>query len=247
MHAYIIQADLSLGGNHLRIGAPYADNSAFGNKRQTLSAQAPLYVTDATRPTVIVNADFWATSGTYKNQLRGPIHTGGTVLKDSFLYEERLYQQALSYAGVRRDGTLTIEPRDRYSSEKSSLEECCGGGVIMLYNGEIPDLDAYHGNDPRTVIGYRDRTVCFLVVDGRQKYWSNGLTYPEIGSIMKAIGCTSAVNLDGGGSAQLLVRDPATGSYRIGNHPCDNAKDDGSGGSERAVAETWIIFTDYAR
>ena len=239
MHAWLIEADLSQGDNQLVVGAPYADNTAFGKKRQTLSAQAPLYVTETTRPTVIVNADFWAVSGTYKDQLRGPIHTGGQILKSTFLYEERLYQQALSYAGVRIDGSLSIQPKDRYLSEQVLLTECTGGGVIMLYDGEVPDLSAYTGIDPRTVIGYNGKTVYFLVVDGRQTDWSNGLTYAELGSIMKAVGCTSAVNLDGGGSAQLLVLNPETGKYEIRNRPAD--------GKERAVAETWIISSDYAR
>ena len=239
MHAFLIEADLSQGNNHLFVGAPFADKNAFGKKRQTLSEQAPLYVTDISRPVVIVNADFWAVSGTYKDQLRGPIHCQGEILKSSFLYEERLYQQALSYAGVRSDGSLAIEPKDHYLSDQARLVECTGGGVIMLYDGEIPPLDSYNGIDPRTVIGYKGKTVCFLVVDGRQADWSNGLTYQELGSIMKAAGCRSAVNLDGGGSAQLLILNPETHQYEIRNRPAD--------GKERAVAETWIISSDYAR
>ena len=76
-------------------------------------------------------------------------------------------------------------------------------------------------------------------MDGRQADWSNGLTYQELGSIMKAAGCRSAVNLDGGGSAQLLILNPETHNYEIRNRPAD--------GKERAVAETWIISSDYAR
>ena len=238
MRAFLIEADLSLAGIRMFVGAPFADNSLFGKKYQTLSEQAPMYETPECRPIVVVNADFWAVSGVYKDQLRGPVHSGGTVLKSSFLYEERLYQQALSYAGVRRDGTVSIGPRDAYAAEQKDLVECTGGGVIMLQDGQVPPLDAYPGVDPRTVMGCRGATVWFLVVDGRQPEWSNGLTYPEIGSILKAVGASAAVNLDGGGSVQLLVRNPSTGSYEIRNRPSD--------GKERAVPQTWIIAAESA-
>ena len=108
----------------------------------------------------------------------------------------------------------------------------------MLQDGQVPPLDAYPGVDPRTVMGCRGATVWFLVVDGRQPEWSNGLTYPEIGSILKAVGASAAVNLDGGGSVQLLVRNPSTGSYEIRNRPSD--------GKERAVPQTWIIAAESA-
>lgn len=239
MHAFIIEADLGKKGNSLQVGAPFADPAAFGKKRQTLSEQAPMYIDGQKRPVVIVNADFWAVNGIYKDQLRGPIHTGGQTLKDSFLYEDRLPQQALSFAGLKRDGSLTIGKAEDYPSVKTDLAECTGGGVIALKDGTIPDLSAWPGNDPRTVFGYKGQSVVFLIADGRQQDWSNGLTYYEMGSIMKALGCDAAVNLDGGGSTQLLVLDPAKGEYEIRNRPSD--------GQERAVAQTWIIFSDHAR
>jgi exopolysaccharide biosynthesis protein len=45
---------------------------------------------------------------------------------------------------------------------------------------------------------------------------------------MLKLGCTSALNLDGGGSSVLAIRDSKTGKIQIMNHP--------SGGEERPVA-----------
>jgi exopolysaccharide biosynthesis protein len=55
----------------------------------------------------------------------------------------------------------------------------------------------------------------------------------DMGSIFAALGCQDAVNLDGGGSTQMLIRNPSDGSFKICNHPSD--------GSERAVIDAWAI------
>ena len=60
------------------------------------------------------------------------------------------------------------------------------------------------------------------------------MTYKEMGYIFQTLGCTEAANLDGGGSAQMLIRDPGTGERRIANSPCD--------GKERPVISGWAII-----
>ncbi len=57
---------------------------------------------------------------------------------------------------------------------------------------------------------------------------ATGLDYEELGAEMIKLGCQRAVNLDGGGSSVMAVRDRATGAYRILNAPTD--------GHERPVA-----------
>jgi exopolysaccharide biosynthesis protein len=55
-----------------------------------------------------------------------------------------------------------------------------------------------------------------------------GVSLDELAEIMLKLGCTDAVNLDGGGSSTLVLRDPETGELKTANHPSD--------GRERAVA-----------
>ena len=74
----------------------------------------------------------------------------------------------------------------------------------------------------------------FFVVDGRNEGVSEGMTYDEMGCIFEALGCDRAVNLDGGGSTQLLVRDPFTDKFQIRNKPSD--------GTERAVINAWMLM-----
>src|SRR5687767_7445502 len=61
---------------------------------------------------------------------------------------------------------------------------------------------------PRSALGIsRDSTTLYLVsVDGRQKT-SVGMTLEELADAMLALGAHEAMNLDGGGSTALVVRD----------------------------------------
>ena len=103
----------------------------------------------------------------------------------------------------------------------------------MLRDGEISGA-TYPGIDPRTCLGYSDDGhVYFMVADGRVEFYSYGLTYPEMGSIMKALGCSWAVNLDGGGSTQMLIRHPIADIFQIRNRPSD--------GQERPVVNTLMV------
>ena len=53
---------------------------------------------------------------------------------------------------------------------------------------------------------------------------------------MLRLGCKDAINLDGGGSSVMAVRDAATGAMKILNQPTD--------GHERAVADVLGIVID---
>ncbi len=60
--------------------------------------------------------------------------------------------------------------------------------------------------NPRTLAGVTPEGHLLLVtVDGRQPGWSVGASFQESALIMKALGATDAVNLDGGGSTTMTV------------------------------------------
>lgn len=65
------------------------------------------------------------------------------------------------------------------------------------------------------------------------------MTYAEMSSIFLALGCESAVNLDGGGSTEMLVRNPKTYKIEICNWPSDPTN--GEGGQERPRPNAWAI------
>jgi hypothetical protein len=62
---------------------------------------------------------------------------------------------------------------------------------------------------PRTMIGFDDKGkwLLLVVVDGRQQNYSMGMSLQEEAELMRAKGCTQAINLDGGGSSIMMIRD----------------------------------------
>ena len=67
-----------------------------------------------------------------------------------------------------------------------------------------------------------------LVVDGRQKDLSIGMTLGELAEFMLKLGCTEAMNLDGGGSSTFWL------DGKIMNSPSD--------GHERRIANGLILL-----
>lgn len=173
---------------------------------------------------------------------RGPVHHRGKVFQDHFVPNANLPHQALSFLGVDKDGKVSIADASEYDNVKSTLQECTGGGYRPLRNGKIcKGFDIYINGSyceledkyPFSCIGYReDGSIVMIIVDGRTEI-SMGLTYAEAGSIMKALGCTDAITLDGGGSAQMVIRNPKTNSFTLQNRPTD--------GSERTMRVFWMI------
>jgi hypothetical protein len=84
---------------------------------------------------------------------------------------------------------------------------------------------------PRTAVGFSaDSTrLYFITVDGRQDLLSRGMTLPELADFMISIGVAHGINLDGGGSTTMVVRN------QVKNSPSD--------GSERSVANSLLAVS----
>ena len=116
--------------------------------------------------------------------------------------------------------------------------EAMGGGPILVRNGKrqkITNLSGSGGYEsssmyerhPRTAVGWDSRYLYLIQVDGRQEGISVGMTLEELGAYMAQMGCTDAMNLDGGGSATFWF------NGKIRNSPCD--------GRERPIANALVI------
>jgi exopolysaccharide biosynthesis protein len=62
------------------------------------------------------------------------------------------------------------------------------------------------------------------------------MNYEELAAEMLRLGCDDALNLDGGGSSVLAVRDAVKQEFRILNAPTD--------GRERAVANVFGVSVE---
>lgn len=101
--------------------------------------------------------------------------------------------------------------------------QAVGAGPRLIKNGEpyVTTLGEEFGSDvaggraPRTALGItREGKALLLVVDGRRKT-SVGFTLLELAQFLLEQGAVEAMNLDGGGSSQMIVGD------QIVNTPSD--------------------------
>ena len=116
----------------------------------------------------------------------------------------------------------------------SSFTDVVGGDPRspMLKNGIVNTTEVWNELHPRTGFGYTQdkKTAIHCVVDGRSTL-SSGATTKELAEIMQFAGAYDAINLDGGGSSCLFLKDFG---------PMNKTSD----GSERAVGNgIYVIST----
>ena len=230
---YLLRADLSKGLDIKTVISSETTTSEW--HLQDLKDMADHISTPSSPVYAIVNGDF--TDKRSKLIPRGPVHCNGYIWCSTYSLDPEFEQQGVSYIGMTYDGRMTIGHRDDYVSAMSSLKECTGAGVILIEDSKIVGKGS--GRDPRTAIGYSSgNLVWMLTVDGRHK-GTEGMTYTEMSSIFYGLGCESAVNMDGGGSAQMLARNPSSGDMEMCNWPSDPT--DGEGGQPRPRLNAWAI------
>ena len=100
-----------------------------------------------------------------------------------------------------------------------NVKHIISGGPYLVKDNQIfidmtaQKLQSIGGRNPRTAIGYtKDNDLVLVAVDGREGS-SIGLTLVELANLMHSLGCTNAINLDGGGSTVMYVKG------QIVNHP----------------------------
>ena len=80
-----------------------------------------------------------------------------------------------------------------------------GGGPAIVREGKVIDRTDARVRHPRAAIGWNKDFFFLVEVDGRQRGISVGMTVRELARYMARIGCSEAMNLDGGGSATCWV------------------------------------------
>lgn len=95
----------------------------------------------------------------------------------------------------------------------SGTDQAVAGSAILVAGGQpvsvAKDSADNKGLYPRTVVAVDQsgQKLWLIIVDGRQPYYSDGVTLAELSKILRELGVYTAVNLDGGGSTALVVAD----------------------------------------
>ncbi len=112
--------------------------------------------------------------------------------------------------------------------ETSSFQSCTNliqaGPMLMQNNQFISGTESFKSDvldkrHPRTIMGTDGTRSFWVVIDGRSALHSRGTTIEETRWVAKSLGLTTAINMDGGGSSQLiwrgmLVNSPSDGKER---------------------------------
>jgi hypothetical protein len=108
-------------------------------------------------------------------------------------------------------------------------------GSATVLKGGIPIVSTATAlRHPRSAVGLSadGATLLMLAVDGRQatleespygRIHSRGATLQELGELMRGFGAREAINLDGGGSTSIVLKDPHTGVFTVANQPSDGS------------------------
>lgn len=146
-----------------------------------------------------------ATSGDYYG-----MNASRTVIRNGTLYRASDVDGDLCV--LYRDGTMKVfydrDPFDAEAEMENGAWQAWSFGPSLFQKDGTP-ITAYGGylakEHPRCAIGYYEAGhYVFVVVDGRETGYSQGLTMVQLANLMKELGCTAAYNLDGGQTAQMV-------------------------------------------
>ncbi|MDV3349856.1 phosphodiester glycosidase family protein [Leptothoe sp. LEGE 181152] len=99
---------------------------------------------------------------------------------------------------------------------EDNTQQAVAGNLMLLENGQITtqlqDRLQYEGKKPYSfTVAALDATgarLWLVLVDGKQPFYSEGLTVGEVTALVQELGADTALRLDGGGSTTLAVSSP---------------------------------------
>jgi hypothetical protein len=113
----------------------------------------------------------------------------------------------------------TVRISTATSPDLKGVRTAIGGGPAILRERKNAFPRQARVRHPRSVVGWSDRHIYLVEVDGRQRNLSVGMTFEELADYLRKIGCTDAMSLDGGGSSTLwafgqVMNNPSEGRER---------------------------------
>ncbi len=168
------------------------------------------------------------------------IRSGGYVIRNGILYQEKRFSNSQEDLVVYPDGSFKIIKEKDVTAQELYDEgawQVFTFGPALVENGE-PSVDkndevyAHSVSNPRTAIGIIDDLhYVFIVSDGRTNE-SAGLSLFQLAGIMIDLGVKTGYNLDGGGSSTMIF------NGRIVNKPTSH----GDVIKERGISD--IVYID---
>lgn len=134
---------------------------------------------------------------------------------------------------LTRDHEIILQPArsDKFYSGSRQEAAVMVSGPLLLYHSEPVKLAGkpiVNKRHPRTCLCMTAGLVKFITIDGRSTE-AEGMSLPEVQVFLKKTGCIDAINLDGGGSTTMWIKNKG-----VVNSPSDIT-------GERPVANVLLI------
>ena len=199
----------------------FAQNTYGRNITQKTSAMA-----DSVDAILAINGDY------YGAQRSGYVIRNGVLYRDTSSGSEDLVVYQDGSFGIVNESGITAQEL----INEGAWNVLCFGPALVT-DGEIAvdendEVGRAMASNPRTAIGVMDDLhYVFIVADGRTSE-NDGLSLYELAELMQSLGCTTAYNLDGGGSSSMVFLG------EVINNPVNGRKS-----SERSVSD--IVYIGY--
>ncbi len=199
----------------------FAENTYGRNITQKTSA-----IADSVDAILAINGDY------YGAQRSGYVIRNGVLYRDTSSRSEDLV--------IYQDGSFGIVSESEITAQAlldAGAWNVLSFGPALVTDGAIAvdendEVGRAMASNPRTAIGVIDELhYVFLVSDGRTGE-NDGLTLYELAAFLQSLGCTTAYNLDGGGSSSMVFLG------EVINNPVNGRRS-----SERSVSD--IVYIGY--
>jgi exopolysaccharide biosynthesis protein len=137
---------------------------------------------------------------------------------------------------LEKNNILKIETANKEQVYEDSFSEAFVmiSGPLLIKNSKaqrLPDMGFTNKRHPRTCVGITRESIIFITIDGRSEL-AEGMNLWEVQKFLLDLGCIDAINLDGGGSTCMWIKDKG-----VVNTPSDKT-------GERAVANALLILKE---
>jgi len=178
-----------------------------GEEYSTNNAEATSEIAARHGAVLALNGDYY----NYKDKY-------GTIIRNGVLYRDKPSTRDLLLvdANGRMSGVLAADREEGLGQSyiDAGIVHSFEFGPLLVLNGEKTELPKKYiiytkdtVREPRTAIGQVDENhFVVIVADGRRDGWSDkGMTLQEMQQVFLDAGCHIAYNLDGGGSATMVL------------------------------------------
>ncbi|NJK37561.1 MAG: phosphodiester glycosidase family protein [Oscillatoriales cyanobacterium SM2_3_0] len=201
---HVIKIDLTAPGINLFVtpGEP-------GEDGQEIAAQTTAEFLEGYQVQVAINASFFypiflKTYWNYFPKTGDRVQVVGQAISDGVIYSEP--QKHWYVFCVADQNVVKIYPE---RCPNLTVHAVSGNSLLLQGGQPVPIKNSEDGNQlfPRTAVGFdaAGKTLWFVIVDGRQQGYSEGMTLAELQNVFIDLRADTALNLDGGGSTALVI------------------------------------------